>query len=157
MTSRAALVRDLEQARGAIDRALAALAAAPAANAPGPSPAPRQRALDLASGAAKPVDLTGPYGDPVVYADRVRGWEGDSCKGKHYSECPPAFLRLLADALEHFAGVDEQEGKTTSKGTPVAPLKRRDAAKARAWADRLEPAAEGATRPQHRTTYVPPR
>lgn len=71
----------------------------------------------------------GPHGDPIVKAKDPRDWSGDPMQGKHFSECPPAYLDMLADRYDYFATKDEDATKQR-----YAKL---DAARARAWAARL--------------------
>ena len=84
---------------------------------------------------APPADLDGKYGDPKV-TFMPRGWDGDSYKGVPFSACPPELLDLVAPALDWVAQQAEANGETTSTGKPVAPYKRKDAARARGWAKR---------------------
>lgn len=99
-------------------------------------------------------DLDGQYGNPTVRFD-PRDWEGDSQKGKHYSDCPPGFLEMLAKTLDYFAGKNEQNGDERKAG-----FERKDAARARGWAKRIregwskEPSEGGGRRrrTQHRET-----
>ena len=86
---------------------------------------------------ADDADLDGQYGNPVIRAADPRDWTGPSQLGKPFSECPPAYLDMLASRLEYFAQKAEAEGKLTASGKPVAPFNRRDAARARGWARRL--------------------
>jgi hypothetical protein len=108
----------------------------------------KSRAAASTAGVANDSDLDGQYGDPIIKAADPRDWTGDSQKGNRYSQCPAAYLDLLADRLDYFAGKAEAEGKLTSAGKPVAPLKRKDAARARGWAKRIrdgfKPASVGA-------------
>jgi hypothetical protein len=73
--------------------------------------------------------LAGPYGDPEVKAKDPRDWSGPSQKGKHFSECPPDYLDLLADRYDYFAGNETDPTK--------AGYNRKDAQRARGWAQRL--------------------
>ena len=73
--------------------------------------------------------LAGPYGDPEVKAKDPKDWTGDSMKGKRFSTCPPAYLDLLADRYDYFAG---RETDATKAG-----YNRKDAQRARGWAARL--------------------
>lgn len=83
------------------------------------------------------VDLNGQYGDPVVRFN-PRGWEGATIKGVPMSTCPPEALRKLASALQWFAEKNDREGKVASNGKPSSFYDRLDAARALAWAERLE-------------------
>ncbi len=80
-----------------------------------------------------PSLIEGQYGDPELKF-RVTRWHGEDYKGRHFSECPPDLLDLIADSLEYFAKKAEENGETTSSGKAVAPFKRKDAERARAWA-----------------------
>lgn len=80
-------------------------------------------------------DLDSQYGDPVVKFN-PRDWHGDSCKGLAMSQCPPEFLDMLAGTFDYFAKKADESGETTTSGKPVAPYKRKDAARARGWAAR---------------------
>jgi hypothetical protein len=82
-------------------------------------------------------DLDGQYGDPEVRAKDPRDWNGPSMKGRHFSECPPEYLDLIAERLDYFAEQADEEGKKTEKGQPVSKYNRADAARARGWAKRI--------------------
>lgn len=73
--------------------------------------------------------LNGPYGDPIVKAKDPRDWSGDQMTGRNFSQCPPAYLDLLADRFDYFAGKEPDEKK--------AGYNRLDAKRARGWAARL--------------------
>jgi hypothetical protein len=75
------------------------------------------------------VSLDGPYGDPIIKAKDPKDWTGPPQAGKHFSECPPAYLDLIADRYTYFAG---RETDATKAG-----YNRLDAARARGWAARL--------------------
>lgn len=77
---------------------------------------------------AQPARLDGPHGDPVVKFD-PRDWSGDSCKGRHFSECPPLYLDLLATSFDYFAG--KPDAKDGGKWDRLS------AGRARGWAARL--------------------
>ena len=94
-------------------------------------------------------DLDGQYGNPQVKFD-PRDWTGPSMKGREMSECPAEFLEMLAGTFDYFAMKAEEADEKTSSGKPVAPYKRKDAARARGWAKRIRdgkhtPAAVGAS------------
>lgn len=98
------------------------------------------RAL-LEKGARSPntpqvVDIDGKYGNPTVRRDPPK-WTGESYKDHPYSECPPDYLRQLAGFLTWQADKDEQK-VDDEKAVKYAGYKRTDAARARAWADRIE-------------------
>lgn len=88
------------------------------------------------SAVANDADLDGPYGDPPVKFD-PRDWTGDSCKGLTFSACPAEFLDMLAETFDYFAQKAEEKNEMTTGGKPVAPYKRKDAARARGWARRI--------------------
>jgi hypothetical protein len=100
------------------------------ANQPKPTQAPSALV-------ASDSDLDGKYGNPVINAKDPRDWTGPPMKGRKFSECPPAYLDLVASRLDYFAQKADAEGKTTSSGKPVAPFNRADAARARGWAKRM--------------------
>jgi hypothetical protein len=81
-------------------------------------------------------DLDGKYGNPEVRFN-PRDWTGESCKNRKMSECPAEFLDLLAETFDYFADQAEQSHELTTTGKPVAPYKRKDAARARGWAVRV--------------------
>lgn len=81
-------------------------------------------------------DLDGKYGNFVVKFD-PRDWTGASCKGRTLSECPAAFLDLLAETFDYFAVEAERKNERTDKGKAVADYKKQDAARARGWAARI--------------------
>lgn len=81
-------------------------------------------------------ELDSQYGDPVVKF-HPRDWTGGNYKGSPFSACPPDLLDQLAGAFDYFARKAEESGETTNAGKPVAPYKRKDAARARGWAKRL--------------------
>jgi hypothetical protein len=60
------------------------------------------------------------------------------------SQCPAEFLDLLAGTFDYFAKQAEKNNETTSAGKPVAPYKRKDAARARGWAARKRNGWKGA-------------
>lgn len=76
------------------------------------------------------VNIDGQYGDPEVRKDPPR-WDGASCVGKRYSQCPADYLDNLAGFLQWKAGKEEAEGKDKYAG-----YSRLDAARAIAWAKR---------------------
>jgi hypothetical protein len=75
------------------------------------------------------VDLDGKYGDPTVRAKDPRDWAGESMIGRPFSECPPAYLDLVADRLDYFNSSETDEKKRRYNDL--------DAARARGWAKRL--------------------
>jgi hypothetical protein len=98
-----------------------------AASHPGPAAGPE---------VADDRDLDGKYGNPVVKF-HPRDWHGESMKGRAMSDCSAEFLEMLAGTFDYFAKKAEESGETASNGRPVAPYKRRDAARARGWASRV--------------------
>lgn len=78
---------------------------------------------------APKVDLDGPHGDPIVKAKDPRDWMGDPMQGRHFSECPAAYLDLVAERLDYFNVKETDEKK---KGYNAL-----DAALARGWAARI--------------------
>lgn len=80
-------------------------------------------------------DLDGKYGDPELRF-MPRDWTGESYKGLRFSQCPPDLLDLVAQTFDYFADKAEETGETY-KDKPVAPYKRKDAARARGWAARI--------------------
>lgn len=88
-------------------------------------------------------DLDGQWGDPVIKAADPRDWSGPEQKGKRFSQCSSEYLELVASRLDYFADVAEREDKQTANGKPVAPLNRRDAARARGWAKRVREGWQG--------------
>lgn len=96
---------------------------------------------DAAPAPAPPVSLDGPHGDPIVKTKDPRDWTGDTMTGRTFSQCPPAYLDLLASRYDYFA-----EKETDEKKRRYNTL---DAARARGWAARIRagyqpPAAEAA-------------
>lgn len=63
-------------------------------------------------------ELDSERGNPLVKND-PKGWQGESYRGKRYSECPADYLEKVAEQLDKFAWFNEK-----------------DAAKARGWAER---------------------
>ncbi len=71
----------------------------------------------------------GPHGDPIIKAKDPKDWTGPSMTARHFSECPPEYLEILADRYDYFAGKEEDATK--------AKYNRLDAQRCRAWAARL--------------------
>lgn len=93
-------------------------------------------------------DLDGKYGDPVVKF-MPRDWTGAPFTGRHFSECPPALLDMLAETFDYFARKADETHEMTNGGKPVAGYKRADAARARGWAKRIRSGAHvQTTRPE---------
>lgn len=81
-------------------------------------------------------DLDGQYGNPIVKFN-PRDWTGPSFKGVPMSGCDADFLEMLADTFDYFGDKAEENDERANNGKPVAPYKRRDAARARGWAKRI--------------------
>lgn len=81
-------------------------------------------------------DLDSTHGDPEIKMKDPRDWNGAPMRGRKFSECPPDYLDLLAARFDFFADQAEEKDETY-KGKPVAPYKRKDAARARGWAARI--------------------
>lgn len=90
--------------------------------------------------------LNGQGGDPVIKRDPPR-WKGESCIGKTFSQCSPAYLDELAGFFEWLASKNRAEGALTANKRPKADYNERDARLARGWAQRLRdvPAPERVT------------
>lgn len=82
-------------------------------------------------------DLDSEYGNPVIKAKDPRDWTGEPMQGRRFSECPAEYLDLLADRLDYFARKADEGNEQTSTGKPVAPYRRKEAARARGWARRI--------------------
>lgn len=100
--------------------------------------------LLTAAAMSKPVnslpdaDIDDPkWGDPEVRL-HLKKWGSKVVKGKRMSQCSPEELRQLASALLFFADEDDKKGAVTKAGKPQGPYRRQDAAKASAWAKRIE-------------------
>ncbi len=113
---RVLVLNEMRKHTALLERILAALGNGPAANAP----------------AASDSDLDGAHGDPVVKAKDPRDWSGEPMRGRKFSECPPAYLDMVADRAEHFARKNAEAGDEKKAG-----YDRRDARRARGWAARL--------------------
>ena len=92
-------------------------------------------ARKIAPAVADAADLDSKYGDPLVHFT-PRDYTGPSMKGLRMSQCEPDGLIQLASAFDYFAEKADAENELY-KGKPVAPYKRKDAARARGWAARL--------------------
>lgn len=98
------------------------------------APAPQASRFAVAPGAVAPAsELDSQYGNPTVRKDPPK-WSGDSHAGKPYSECPADYLESLAGFLEWKAGKDTENGDADS--LKYAGYARKDAARARGWAQR---------------------
>ncbi len=84
--------------------------------------------LEAASGLFVPESaLTERNGDPSVKFS-PRDWHGENFVGKHFSQCSPDFLEVLAETLQ-WAAEHPKAGKEQ-----YAKYNRLDAARARTWA-----------------------
>lgn len=81
-------------------------------------------------------DLDSKWGDPELKFN-PRDWSGPSFKGRHFSECPPELLDLVAETFDYFAKQADEKHEMTDNGKPVADYKRLDASRARGWAQRM--------------------
>ena len=90
----------------------------------------RLAALENATGLfASDKELDSAFGDPVLrFAPRA--WKGDKFDGKHYSECPPELLDVLAEYLAWSAANPKPDK------VKYVPYSLKDAARARGWARR---------------------
>jgi hypothetical protein len=86
-----------------------------------------------AAAALPQVDIDEPqWGDPLIRVNPPK-WKGQPFKGSPMSLCSPEFLRAFASFKQWCAGKERREGKEKYAGYSM-----RDAAKALAWAARLE-------------------
>lgn len=87
-------------------------------------------------------DLDGQHGDPTIKFDpSAKYWNATSYEGYHFSETEPDYLDAMAkylDACAYMAEKDSDERKRKS-----AIYKRKDAARARGWAQRLRARGNG--------------
>lgn len=106
-----------------------------------------QRRAEKPKPVASDRELDGRYGDPELKF-MPRDWTGPNFRGRHFSECPPALLDLVAESCDWFAEQADKKHEMTDRGRPVSDFKRADAARARGWARRLratgQPVAAGA-------------
>jgi hypothetical protein len=100
---------------------------------------------------ADDADLDGQYGNPVVHKDPPK-WTGQTYAGAPFSDCPPDYLRILADLLVWRAGKADEEGRTTKGGKPQSEFLRKDAARALGWMQRNE--RKAAPRPKAKPTSL---
>lgn len=135
---------DIEDRLDRIERKLDALLAAMKAPTNGRAAA----ATSAPTGASDPdVDIDGPRGDPEVRFMPKR-WTGADFKGQKFSSCDPEFLDMLADAYEWFAQRDDESGAVDKNGSPKSKWSRLDAARARAWSNRLRGDSGSASKPR---------
>lgn len=86
--------------------------------------------------ALAPADIDGQYGDPDIRKDpSAKYWSGESYQGKKMSQCSPDYLEAFAKYKDACAYMNEREGNP-EKAKYVG-YDRRDAKRARAWAERL--------------------
>ena len=107
----------------------------------------RLTALESAVAALKPIDvgdLNSEWANFVVRKSPPAWLKsgGIDYEGRRLSETTPEFCEAVASLLDWRAGKEEGETKTyikkaTGESLPVAPLTRKDAARARAWAAKL--------------------
>lgn len=84
---------------------------------------------------AQPADIDSQYGDPDIRKDpTAKYWSGTSYQGKKMSECPADYLEALAKYKDACAVMSAKEG--TPDKLKYAGYDRRDAKRARAWAER---------------------
>lgn len=86
--------------------------------------------------AASDAELDSEWGDPAIKKDPPR-WHGQSFAPRRMSQCSPEYLDEMASFLDWSAGKADEEKQTTTSGKPVAPYRRKDAARARGWARRI--------------------
>jgi len=91
--------------------------------------------------AASDTELDSQYGDPQVKVKDPRRWSGPTMRGRKFSECPPEYLDLLAELFDWQGDEAEKKRELTSNNKPVAPFRRKDAARARGWAARIRAGA----------------
>lgn len=100
----------------------------------------QKRTARVEASQPKPIapdrDLDGQHGDPLIKMKDPRDWTGEPMKGRRFSQCPPEYLDLLADRFDYFAQKAEETNEQYNN-KPVAPMKRKDAARARGWAKRM--------------------
>ena len=80
-------------------------------------------------------ELDSERGNPIVKAKSPRDWGGDDMTGRRFSECPPAYLDLVASRLDYFAEQNAASSEMADK--QKAGWNRKDAALARGWAQRI--------------------
>lgn len=91
----------------------------------------RRKPAPASENVASDRDLDSKYGNPKVRFD-PKDWDGGTCKGRLFSECPADYLEMLANAYEYFAE------KNAASDPKKAGYERLDAARARGWAKRIE-------------------
>jgi hypothetical protein len=93
-------------------------------------------------------------GDPLVKLT-PRDWKGVSMKNKHFSECPPDFLDVLAESFDFFAKKNDERGEKTPQGKPKGDFDRWGAKLARGWAKRLRDGWQPKAKPEPKTAANP--
>jgi hypothetical protein len=83
---------------------------------------------------ASDAELDGQYGDPEVKAKDPRDWTGPPMHGRRFSECPAEYLEMLAERYDYFVS---QNAQATDEEKKKANYNRKDAARARGWAERI--------------------
>lgn len=146
----------LEDRLDRIERKLDTLLAALKSNGGGVRAAASNNGTGSVSGGGDlDVDIDGPRGDPEVRFMPKR-WTGADFKGQKFSACDPDFLDTLAEAFEWFAQRDDEAGAVDKNGGPKSKWGRLDAARARAWANRLRGGA-APTPPRGNNSGAPAR
>jgi hypothetical protein len=79
---------------------------------------------------AKPEELDGEWGDPKIWMDKIKEWDGDSMKDRRMSECPADFLDIYAEALDR-VGVSKKKAGDEKHWRFFS-----DAGRARGWSKR---------------------
>ena len=101
--------------------------------------AAQSRAPTIAAPSAPVVvsdaDLDGPHGDPEVKFP-PKDWPGEDYAGRPLSRTSASFCERMANYWDWQAEKDAASGD--EKKMKYAPLKRKDAARARGWAARLK-------------------
>lgn len=128
-----ATAQDVIDTLRSIDAHLAALVSHFGIGAQGPAYVPSGQGDVPAIASA--ADLDGKYGDPEVKAKSPRDWTGDSMQGRHFSQCPPEYLDLVASRLDYFASANASSEDAEDR--KKARYNRLDASRARGWAQRL--------------------
>jgi hypothetical protein len=96
----------------------------------------KKRAETATVGFAPDSDLDSAHGNEQIRFD-PRDWNGPSFKGKRMSECPAAYLDLLADAYAYFAKKNDESYAKADNGELKSKYDRRSEARARGWAARV--------------------
>lgn len=108
----------------------------PAPEAPPRTSYTHGRTLQAKGGeVASDEDLDGQWGNPTIRKDPPR-WTGQSFAGMPMSEASAEYLESLAGFLDWCAGKADEKNEMTNNGQPRSSYMRRDAARARGWAQR---------------------